>query len=231
MAIEILELTTCEFCREGAGAVYLVSQAVNDLYENQGEADIPSIENHAQVIRYNSALSETKPCQHLVQISLTISCKTARSLNRLCGERATPVAWLNPLVQEFDPHNVVGDLRDGLVCGWENEEFRPQTPHSLNVVDTWWCGFDPSDKTDRIFDVKGRVAFALRIPEFMESLAHSEELRQQAWREGRDTRREWAKIVEQREREEEEVEEAALREEQEMEAALDEAGRRSLRRE
>ena len=225
MAIEIIRLTTCKFCQEGAGAIYLDAHAVNDLYDD--DDDIPSIENHTEIIRYNSALSETKPCAHLVQIALTISCKSARSLNRLCSERATPVAWLNPLVQEFDPHNVVGDLRDGLVCGWEHEEFRPQAQHALNVVDTWWCGVDPTGKTDRIFDVQGRVAFALSIPDFMESLLQSEELRQQAWREGRDTKREWAEIVQQREREEDEVIEEEGRV---MEEALRAAERRTPRR-
>ena len=68
MAIEIIELTTCTFCREGAGAIYLDAHAVSDLYDDD-EDDIPSIENHTQIIRYNSSLSETKPCQHLVQIA------------------------------------------------------------------------------------------------------------------------------------------------------------------
>ena len=217
MSIEILKLTKCKFCNNGAGRVFLDTHAICDIHENGDDFYTAAVDEITDVVSFNSARPETGPCPHLLQLTLNITRVSMRVLHPRDHEWETSVAWLNPLFGEIDPHNEVGDLRDGLVFGLEHEEFRPKEPHSFNVIEAVWWGFDTSGKPERHFQVEGRAAFARRIPEFMDGLFQNEKLRQEAWRAGRDTRREWAEIKQQREREQEE---ADLRAERELEAAF-----------
>ena len=217
MTIEIAELPKCRFCREvEAGRLFLNVLAISDMHENRADCYTPAAEA-MDVLMFNSPRRKQGPCPHFLQITLNISCDSGELLYPSRPEWETCVAYLNPEIGEIDPHNVVGDLRGSLVFGLEHEEFLPNEPHSFDVIDENWQGFGASGKPDRLFHVEGRVAFAQRIPEFMDGLFHNEKLRQEARRAGRDPRREWAEIKQQKERE---AEEADLRAEREMEAAF-----------
>ena len=174
MPQRIVQIADCPYCE--TGEIFCDSHEAfpERLDELPGDEFLAGKDQ--QILIFNTDVSRSGPCGHLMHISGDIGSSDSRRE----GETVDKVfGWTAPILDEVDPD---GFGRDYF---WEELVFtdkakgvtRPETPFLSHFLDRSWGTWNRENSPVKI-DITGSVVFVKRIRKFFEELHDLEAARQ-----------------------------------------------------
>ena len=177
MPIQIISLTGCPFCSFPSGKIILDVQKLAHLRKTSQSSSPVEIEagNSQKIVRYNSNTHSPGPCQHLVDLLLTVAWAPKRDKASVACEWDACFTWLNPLVSQIDPGFNPRELLYDIVDQTRERKYVPQTPHHCSSFDHRWKDLTSHQWPEGHFEVEGNAIFSNDIFKLLQELDRSSE--------------------------------------------------------